>query len=263
MAIQGNNIFSTEEEELASYLKMKNLEHANVVARTVHPKKTLYTKIGKRLVDLIIIIPVMIILSPIYIILAATNLIDMGKPILFKQTRYGYRGKNYNILKFRSMRNLVDAEGRQLPPDQRLTKYGRFIRKVSLDELPNFYNILKGEMSIIGPRAVPVFYLERMTERHKKMSEVRPGLECPIMINLKAGDNISKYEVIFENNIWYVENISLFTDVKMFFKLIKMVFSMGERTKHASAASFFVGYDEEGRALSLKLAYQLYKDQIK
>lgn len=263
MAVQGNNIFSVEEEKLAFYLKEKNLAHANSVAKEVHPKKSFYTKVGKRIIDLIIIIPVIIILSPLYLVLTVVNLIDMGTPILFKQTRYGYKGRNYNILKFRSMKNLVDAEGRQLPPSQRLTKYGKFIRKVSLDELPNFFNILRGEMSIIGPRAVPVFYMERMTERHKTMSEVRPGLECPKMIDLEAGGEISNYQVTFENNIWYVENVSFAIDVKMIFKLVKMVFSMGERSKHASAASFFVGYDGEGRALSTKLATQLYGEEIR
>lgn len=262
MPLQGNNVFSAEEEKLAVYLKEHYLEKANAAAKIVHPKKTFYTRIGKRIMDLIIIIPVIVILSPIYAVLAVINLIDMGKPVLFKQTRYGFRGKNYNILKFRSMKNITDQEGRQLPPNQRLTAYGQFIRKFSLDELPNFFNVLKGEMSIIGPRAVPIFYAERMTERHKKMSEVRPGLECPVMINLKAGGNISNYQVTFENNIWYVENISFFTDIRMFFKLVIMVFSLGERSKHASAASFFVGYDEKGHAQSTKLAMQLYGDQI-
>ena len=109
-------------------------------------------------------------------------------------------------------------------------------------------------MSIIGPRAVPIFYAERMTQRHKMLCAVRPGLECPRVIDLKSNGEISNYLVTFENNIWYVENVSFMTDLRMVFILIKMVFTFKERTVHADAASFFVGYDDEGRAISMKLA---------
>jgi len=260
MAKQGNNIFSREEERMAAYLKKRNLKHANSVAQEVHPKDTFYTRYGKRAIDLVIIIPVIIVLLPVYLILSLINLVDLGKPIFYRQTRYGYKGQQYDIIKFRSMKNITDSEGRQLPPSQRLTKYGRFIRKVSLDELPNMINILKGEMSIIGPRAVPIFYMERMTERHKMMSAVRPGLECPCMISIESEDEISNYHITFENNIWYVENVSFMTDVKMIFKLVKTVFTYSVRSKHAAAASFFVGYDDKGRAISTKLAQKIYGD---
>lgn len=262
MEKQGNNIFSKEEEQMAAFLKEKNLEYANSIAAEVHPRNSFYTRFGKRALDLIIIIPIIIILSPVYLVLAILNLIDMGRPILYKQTRYGYKGRNYNILKFRSMKNAVDSEGRQLPPSQRLTAYGRFIRKYSLDELPNLFNILRGEMSIIGPRAVPIFYMERMTERHKMMSAVRPGLECPRVINIESDEEISNYMLTFENNIWYAENISFMTDVKMVLMLVKMVFTFKERSMHADAASFFVGYDDKGFAISTKLALAKYADQL-
>lgn len=258
MEKQGNNIFSAEEERMAAFLKEKNLGNANSMAKEVKPKNSFYTRFGKRALDLLIITPIIIILSPVYLVLAILSLIDVGRPIIYKQTRYGYKGRSYNILKFRSMRNAVDSEGRQLPPSQRLTKYGRFIRKFSLDELPNLINIFKGDMSIIGPRAVPIFYMERMTERHKAMSAVRPGLECPIMIELENKEELSKYMINFENNVWYAENVSFLTDVKMIFRLVKMVFTFKERSKHAGAASFFVGYDEKGNAISMKLAEQMY-----
>lgn len=254
MARQGNNIFSKEEEQMASFLKERNLEHANQIAAAVHPKDSLYTRYIKRVLDLIIITPVIVVLSPLYLVLAVINLIIMGRPVLYRQTRCGYKGKSYEILKFRSMKDAVDKEGRQLPPSQRLTRYGRFIRKFSLDELPNLFNIFRGEMSIIGPRAVPIFYAERMTQRHKMLCAVRPGLECPRVIDLKSNGEISNYLVTFENNIWYVENVSFMTDLRMVFILIKMVFTFKERTVHADAASFFVGYDDEGRAISMKLA---------
>ena len=261
MKEKGNDIFSKEEELMAQFLKEKNLMYANQIAAEVHPKNTFYTRYGKRVLDLIIITPIIILLSPIYLILALLNLINMGTPIFYKQTRYGYKGKYYDIYKFRSMKNLYTNDGRQLSPNQRLTKYGKLIRKLSLDELPNLINIFRGEMSIIGPRGVPVFYMERMTERHKMMSAVRPGLECPRMIEIESQDEISNYLLTFENNIWYVENVSLLTDLKMFFCLVKMVFTFKERTKRAGGTSFFVGYDNKGRAISMTLAKKLYGEQ--
>lgn len=258
--MQGNNIFSADEEMMALFLREKNLDKANAMAASVKPNMNLYSKYGKRFLDLLITVPILVILSPIFGILAIANMIDLGKPILYRQTRYGYKGNNYDILKFRSMKNSADSDGRQLPPGARLTRYGRFIRKYSLDELPNLVNIVKGDMSIIGPRAVPVFYMERMTERHKKMAYVRPGLECPRMIKPELSSDISNYQITFENNIWYVENISFITDIRMFFRLIKMVFSFGERSKHADAGAFFVGYDGEGKAISMKLAKKKYSN---
>jgi len=260
MEKQGNNIFSRDEERMAAFLKERNLEYANEIAEDVHPRDTFYTRYGKRILDLLIVIPVILVLLPVYLVLIILNVLDMGTPVLYKQTRCGYKGKTFNMLKFRSMKNLVDSEGRQLPPNQRLTKYGKLIRKLSLDELPNLFNILRGEMSVIGPRAVPVFFNERMTERHKCMSAVRPGLDCPTVITIESEDVISNYLKVFENNIWYVENVSLWTDIRMMFLLIKLVFSSKERTHHAGAASFFVGYDEKGRAISMKLAREFYSD---
>lgn len=261
MKEKGNNIFSEEEELMATFLKEKNLEYANSIAAEVHPKDTFYTRYGKRLLDLIIITPVIIVLSPVYLLLSIFNFINMGLPIFYKQTRYGYNGRFYDIIKFRSMRNVYTKDGRQLEPSQRLTRYGRVIRKLSLDELPNLINIFKGDMSIIGPRAVPVFYMERMTERHKMLSAVRPGLECPRMIKINSEDEISNYFLTFENNIWYVENVSFVTDMKMIFSLVKMVFTFKERTKRAGGTSFFVGYDEKGRAISMTLAKKIYEKE--
>lgn len=262
MEEKGNNIFSKEEEIIAEYLRNKNLENANSVSQEVTPKVSFYTKYGKRIIDLVVIIPVIILLIPVYIILTLLNYIDMGAPIIYKQTRYGYKGKTYNMLKFRSMKNILDSEGRQLSPNQRLTKYGRLIRKLSLDELPNLFNILKGEMSIIGPRAVPMVYAHNMSERHKMMSAVRPGLECPRVIEVENADKLSGYHICFENNIWYVENVSLLVDIKMFFLLIKMVFSIKQRSRNAGGASFFVGYDDKGYAISTTLAKKIYGEEF-
>ena len=252
MVEQGNNIFSLEEEHIAELLREKNLAQTNAASAEVHPKDTLYTRYIKRLLDLVIVVPVLILLCPVYLLLSILNLAIMGRPILYRQTRCGYKGKHFDVLKFRSMKDEIGSDGRQRPPDQRVTRYGRFIRKYSLDELPNLWNILRGEMSIIGPRPLPVFYVDRMSERHKMLRAVRPGLECPRMIHIEDED-IFKYHRTFENNIWYVENVSFLPDVKMVLHLIGMVFSFKKRERQAGAAvvTYFVGYDDKGRAISL------------
>ena len=255
---QGNNISTKTEEQIANYLRKHTLDHANSISKSVLPRDTFYSRYGKRILDLMIIIPIIILLLPVYLVFAFLNLINLGLPILFKQTRFGYKGKDYNMLKFRSMKNIEDNEGRLLPPEKRLTAYGRFIRKYSIDELPNFFNILRGEMSIIGPRAVPIFYRDCMTERHKMMKAVRPGLECPRMIKIESDGIMTDYHITFENNIWYVENIGFLTDLKMILRLIQMVFTIKERSEHAGALAYFVGYDDNGIALYTDLAMQLY-----
>ncbi|MBQ9664111.1 MAG: sugar transferase [Oscillospiraceae bacterium] len=261
MSLQGNNIISEEEERIAQHLREKNLGNANRNSEPVKSKQSFYTRFGKRALDLLVSVPAVLVLSPVCLVLTAANLIDMGAPVLYRQTRSGYKGKDFDILKFRSMKNAVGKDGRQLPADQRLTKYGRFIRRFSLDELANFINILKGEMSIIGPRPLPVFYHERMSDRHHMREAVRPGLECPRMIDLSE-EELGYYQVQFENDVWYVENISFMTDVKMLLALVKMVFASGERSKHADVGTFFVGYDESGQALSLSMAKERYAERF-
>jgi lipopolysaccharide/colanic/teichoic acid biosynthesis glycosyltransferase len=207
----------------------------------------------KRILDIIISLPAFIILLPFNAVFAACTFFDVGRPIIFKQTRSGKDGKPFVMVKFRNMNEKKDADGRLLPPSQRVTKFGRFMRKFSLDELLNFWSVLKGDMSIIGPRPQPVFIYERMSERHKIRGAVRPGLECPRMIHVPDED-IYKFQRTFENDIWYVENCSFLTDCKMLIALVKMVFAMGKRGDQAAGKgiTYFVGYDGNGRAVSLR-----------
>lgn len=259
MIIRGNNIVSTEEEAMASYLRDRNLATVNAKSQEVRPKVTFYTRYGKRVIDLMVIIPVIIVLSPLMAGLAFINLIDLGRPVFYRQTRLGYHGKNFDMFKYRSMRDITDKNGCQLPGDQRLTVYGQFIRRFSLDELGNFINILKGDMSIIGPRAMPVFFQDRMSDRHKMRVVVKPGLECPRMIDLKE-DDVGEYHLQFENDIWYVEHISLWTDIRMIFALVKMVFASRKRKYHAGVGTFFTGYNDAGIGISFRLAKEQYPD---
>ena len=133
-----------------------------------------------------------------------------------------------------------------------VTKFGKIMRKFSLDELLNFWSVLKGDMSIIGPRPLPVFIYDRMSERHKMRTAVRPGLECPRVIELDYEDTC-KYQRTYENDIWYVEHVSFLQDIRMVFLLVKMVFTFGRREEQAvgDGVSYFVGYDEDGHAMSM------------
>lgn len=253
-SVVGNsNLFSTDEEQAARYLRKKNLDRVNSLSKEVRPRVTLYTRVVKRMLDVIIAVPAFLFLLPFNAVFAICTFFDVGMPILYKQTRVGKNGKHFTIIKFRNMNEEKDSDGRLLPPSQRVTKFGRFMRKFSLDELLNFWSVIKGDMSIIGPRPQPVFVYERMSERHKLRSIVRPGLECPRVIHVE-NEEIFKYQRTFENDVWYVENISFATDCKMIFMLVKMVFSLKKRENQASGNSitYFVGYDENGNAMSMR-----------
>lgn len=253
METVGNtSLISNEEEHVAKLLRDKYLEHTNDISAAVNPKDTFYTRYGKRILDILISFPAFVILLPFNIIFGICTFFDVGRPIFFKQTRVGKDGKQFTMIKFRNMNNKTDADGKLLPPSQRVTKFGKFMRKLSLDELLNFWSVLKGDMSIIGPRPQPVVFYERMSDRHKRRTAVRPGLECPRVIQLDYVDTC-RYQRTFENDIWYVEHVSLLQDIRMVFLLVKMVFSFGKRGEQAAGegVSYFVGYDEDGHAMSM------------
>lgn len=254
-----NILISNEEEQVAELLREKYLAHTNATSAPVRPKDTFYTRYGKRILDIVISLPAFIILLPFNLIFGICTFFDVGHPIFYKQTRVGKDEKPFVMVKFRNMNENKDAEGKLLPPSQRVTKFGKFMRKFSLDELLNFWSVLKGDMSLIGPRPSPTFIHNRMSERHKCRTAVRPGLECPRVIHV-AGEEICKYQRTYENDIWYVENVSFLLDVKLAFLLVKMVFSAGMRTKQAEGkgVSYFIGYEEHGYAISLISYHELY-----
>lgn len=184
--------------------------------RLPRPRKTIYSRYIKRTLDITLSGIAIVILSPLFLIIAILELIYHGRPILYLQKRTGLNEKIFTIYKFRSMTNAVDAYGNLLPGSQRITKFGRFLRRFSLDELPQLFCILIGEMSIIGPRPLLPEFLPYYTERHRIRHSVRPGLTC---IPLKRLDSFS-YNDQFENDIWYIENISFMTDVRMLFAVL-------------------------------------------
>lgn len=180
-------------------------------------KKSLYTVFFKRIFDVILSGLAIVLLSPLFIILSILELIFHGWPILFSQERPGLHGKVFKLYKFRSMTNKKDKNGNLLPSSQRLTKFGRFIRRLSLDELPELFCIFTGNMSIIGPRPLLVKYLPLYSDRHMMRHEVRPGFACVPLKPIKSWS----WNDQFENDIWYIENCSLLIDLKMIFAVLK------------------------------------------
>lgn len=255
------NLVSNEEELVAQILRDKYLQRKNETSAPVKVKDTIYTRYGKRVLDIMIALPAFIILLPFNFVFGICTFLDVGIPIFFKQTRVGKDGKHFVLIKFRNMNNKKDKNGKLLPPSQRVTRFGKFMRKFSLDELLNFWSVLKGDMSIIGPRPQPVFIYERMCNRHKMRTTVRPGLECPRVIHV-PGEEICKFQRTFENDVWYVENVSFLQDIKMVILLVKMTFSMGKRGNQAEGKgiSYFVGYNKDGIAIGMNTYRELMKE---
>lgn len=180
----------------------------------------MYKKFFKRFFDIILSLIAIIVLSPVYIIVAILVLIFMGWPILFKQPRPGKNEKIFNMYKFRTMNNKKDKEGNLLPDEQRLPKFGKFLRKTSLDELPELFLILFGKMSIIGPRPLLVEYLPYYTKEEHHRHDVRPGLTGWAQAN---GRNLVNWNERFKLDLEYVNNLTLMMDAKVIFKTIKIV----------------------------------------
>lgn len=248
-----SELVSDEEDRLVSFLRERNFDRANATAEVVVPRQNLYSRYGKRVLDVSIAAVVLLVTLPFNVVFGLLTLRDVGRPVFYKQERTGRDGKPFVMVKFRNMSDKRDSEGNLLPASERVTKFGRFMRKYSLDELLNFWSVLKGDMSIIGPRPYPTFFTERMTDRHKMRHAVRPGIECPKMISL-PNEAERLYNIKLENDIWYVENISFRNDLRMVGKLFSMVFNLKVRGKHAGSLNYFVGYDDDGFALGTREA---------
>ena len=179
----------------------------------------MYKKYIKRLLDIAISLCSLLILSPVIMIVAILVRIKLGSPVIFKQDRPGKDGKIFKLYKFRSMSDKKDKNGKLLPDKDRLTKFGRILRSTSLDELPELVNILKGEMSLIGPRPLAVAYLPYYNEEEKHRHDVRPGLTGLAQIN---GRNALNWEERFSYDIEYVNNITFINDLKIIFKTINI-----------------------------------------
>ena len=166
----------------------------------------------KNIFDKLLALFLIVIFSPIYFIVSILILIKMGRPIFFRQKRPGLNEKIFGIYKFRTMTNDKDKDGNLLPDDKRLVGIGKFIRSTSLDELPQLFNVLKGEMSFVGPRPLLVEYLPLYNENQKKRHDVKPGITGWAQVN---GRNAISWEQKFEYDTWYVDNQSFSLDIKI------------------------------------------------
>lgn len=204
-----------------------------------HKYSGIYERCFKRPLDILLSLLALVALSPLLIVISVLVLIDMGRPIFFKQARIGRNNKEFGLLKFRSMTNARDENGVFLPDDKRITKLGNFIRKTSIDELPSLINILKGEMAIIGPRPLPTRYLARYNEEQIRRHEVRPGLSNP---STAHGRNNQSWEQQFAGDVWYVDHVTFANDIKSIFDTIKVVLSHeGATAADGGARGEFIG----------------------
>lgn len=180
----------------------------------------MYRKYIKRMLDFILSLIAIIILSPFILVIAILVRIKLGKPIIFKQERPGKDEEIFTLYKFRTMTDEKDKEGNLLPDEVRLTKFGKLLRSTSLDELPELINILKGDMSIVGPRPLLIKYLPYYTEEERHRHDVRPGLTGLAQTH---GRNTSKWDERFRLDLQYIEDIKFTKDVKIIFETIKKV----------------------------------------
>jgi sugar transferase EpsL len=181
----------------------------------------MYTKTFKRLIDFTLVGLGLIILSPFLLIVALLVRVKLGSPVLFCQERPGYKGEIFMMYKFRTMTNAKDADGQLLPDADRLTAFGKFLRSTSLDEFPELFNVLKGDMSLIGPRPLLVQYLDRYNNEQFRRHEAKPGITGWAQIN---GRNAIGWDEKFKLDVWYVDNQSFWLDCKILFLTFGKVF---------------------------------------
>lgn len=180
----------------------------------------MYKKYIKRILDFILSLFALIVLSPVLLLIFILVRIKLGKPAIFKQKRPGLNEKIFTLYKFRTMTDERDENGELLPDEKRLTKFGKILRSTSLDELPELVNILKGDMSIVGPRPLAVKYLPYYNEEERKRHSVRPGLTGLAQVN---GRNALGWEERFKLDVEYTKNISILNDIKIIFKTVAKV----------------------------------------
>lgn len=203
----------------------------------------MYYPFVKRTIDFLAAFFGFLLLSPIFIItMLALSITNNGKPFFF-QKRPGKNEKIFSIIKFKTMNDKKDAQGNLLPDAQRLTAFGKFVRKASLDEIPQLLNVLKGDMSLVGPRPLLPQYLPLYNERQKRRHEVKPGITGWAQVN---GRNAISWKEKFEHDVWYVEHLSFWLDIKILFLTLKKVFVREGISQEGQATmEFFKGNNNE------------------
>ncbi|WP_373686984.1 sugar transferase [Acinetobacter sp. YH16031] len=200
----------------------------------------------KRLLDIIIASIALILLSPLYAYVAYKVKKNLGSPVLFRQVRPGLNGKPFEMIKFRTMKDAVDAQGNPLPDSERLTPFGKMLRSTSLDEMPELWNVIKGDMSVVGPRPLLMEYLPLYNEEQAKRHLVRPGMTGHAQVN---GRNAISWEEKFKLDTWYVENQSVWLDFKIMLKTVKKVLAKDDINEAGEATmSKFTGSEKDSNS---------------
>ncbi|WP_107843373.1 sugar transferase [Neisseria sicca] len=201
------------------------------------------SKFFKRLFDIIASVSGLIFLSPVFLILIYLIRKNLGEPVFFTQERPGKDGKPFKMIKFRSMRDAVDKNGNPLPDSERLTPFGKKLRATSLDELPELWNVLKGEMSLVGPRPLLMSYLPLYNEFQNRRHEMRPGVTGWAQVN---GRNALSWDEKFAHDIWYIDHYSFWLDMKILFLTVKKVFiKEGISAEGEATMPYFTGNDTD------------------
>lgn len=199
----------------------------------------------KRFFDVIICVAALLIMSPLLTVLMILTWLLMKNPIFFKQTRPGLHSKPFQLIKFRTMTETRSKEGNLLPDAERLTTYGRFLRSTSLDELPELFNVLKGEMSLVGPRPLLIQYLDRYTPDQARRHEVKPGITGWAQVN---GRNAITWEEKFKLDVWYVDNRSMWLDIKIIgMTIMKILKREGVNEPGQATMTEFMGSSNHGK----------------
>lgn len=202
--------------------------------------------VSKRLFDLLLALLVLLVTLPLMLVVAILLLVIQGRPLFFCQQRPGYHGEIFTLCKFRSMRSATDRRGNPLPDEERITRFGKFLRASSLDELPELFNVLKGEMSLVGPRPLLVEYLERYSPEQARRHEVLPGITGWAQVN---GRNVISWEDKFRLDVWYVDNWSLGLDLRILLMTVGSVLKREGINKpgHATTPYFMGSQEDENR----------------
>jgi sugar transferase EpsL len=200
-------------------------------------------RVLKRVIDLFGASALIVLISPVLGFVAVAVRLGMGSPILFRQKRPGLHGRAFTMYKFRTMRDALDPDGKPLPDDRRLTRFGQFLRRTSLDELPELFNVLRGDMSLVGPRPLLMQYLDRYTPEQARRHEVKPGITGWAQIN---GRNAISWEEKFTLDVWYVDHWSLPLDARILLRTIwKVVRREGISSATHATMSEFMGSPRE------------------
>ena len=204
----------------------------------------LYRRFGKRVLDIVLATIGLVLSSPVALVVALAIRLVMGPPVIFRQVRPGLHGKPFVMYKFRTMLDLRDKHGNLLPDEQRLTRLGRFLRRLSLDEIPELWNVLKGDMSVVGPRPLLMEYLPLYTPEQMRRHEVKPGMAGPVIM---SGRNLLSWEEKFKLDVWYVDNLSFWTDLKiLLLTALKVLKGEGVSSPGCETAPKFTGTAEGG-----------------